>query len=332
MTGDNITILRARNRRLAKLVCANAKIEGYDSARTFDMMARQVADLTALADLLRKLLPCRNVAVVRGDILDSAHAHGVRRLLYADRQTGEVATLRDVPRRWLALDMEDIARPVDVPASDLAACGRLALARLPSVFSEAACIVQASGSHGFKPDLRLRLWFWCNRPMLGAELKRWLRDTPADPAVFGAAQLIFTAAPVLADGVADPIPARLLLLPGEPAVMVPTAEALAPPPRREGPPPQVHAAHVHHYARAALVKAADRIMHASKRHPTIISECRGLARLVSAGLLPESDLRAVVLKAAEAAGKDDEDEIMKCIAWGLANPSNGKVPEVHGNA
>ena len=73
-------------------------------------------------------------------------------------------------------------------------------------------------------------------------------------------------------------------------------------------------------------------MHASKRHPTIISECRGLARLVSAGLLLESDLRAVVLKAAEAAGKDDEEEINRCIAWGLANPSNGAVPEVHGNA
>ena len=238
MTADIITILRARNRRLAKLVHANGRVEGYNSARTFDMTVHPVTGLAALTDLLGKLLPCWDMAVVRGDILDPARTRGVRRFLHADKETGDLPTLADVPRRWLALDMEDIARPADVPASDLAACGRVALDCLPAAFSEAACIVQASGSHGFKPDLRLRLWLWCSRPMTGAELKRWLRDTPADPTVFGAAQPIYTAAPVMAEGQADPIPARLALLPGAPMVTVPTPEALAPPPRREAPRPR----------------------------------------------------------------------------------------------
>ena len=331
MLADTITILRARRRRLAKLVHADGRIESYNSARTFDLISRPVADLAALADLLRKLLPRWDMAVVRGDILDFARACGVRRLLYADKETGDLPTLAEVPRRWIALDLEGIPCPPAVAAADLAACAAVALATLPAAFSKAACAVQASGSHGFKPDLRLRVWLWSSRPMMGAELKRWLRDTPADPVVFNAAQPIFTAAPVLAEGVADPIPVRLVLLPGEPVVNVPRAEELAPPPRAEGPPLQVHAGHVDRYARAALVKAADRIKNASKRHPTIISECRGLARLVSAGMLTESDLRAVVLEAAKAAGKDDRDEIKNRIAWGLANPSNGKVPEVLGN-
>jgi hypothetical protein len=267
------------------------------------------------------------MAVVRGDILDPARTRGVRRLLHGDRETGDPPTLRDVSRRWLAVDMEGVPLPADAPPADLGACARVALAELPAAFSGAACIVQASGSHGFRPDIRLRLWFWCSRPMAGAELKRWLRDTPADPSVFGAAQPIYTAAPVLADGVAAPIQSRLLLLPGS-LLMVPTSEALAPPARSITPRVEIHPAHVNRYVRAALERAADRIMRAAKRHPTIIAECRGLARLVSAGLLPEADLRAVVMKAAEAAGKDDRDEIERCIAWGLANPSDGRVPEL----
>jgi hypothetical protein len=310
------------------MVRSDGRIDGYDSAFLFDMTNHPVANLDALAELINKLLPRRNMCVVRGEIIDPAHSRGVRRLLHTDKITGDRPILRNVPRRWLALDMEGLALPAGVPAADIIACARLALATLPDEFSAAGCVVQASGSHGFKPDIRLRLWFWCDRPMAGAELKRWLRDTPADPAVFGAAQPIYTARPVLGDGLVDPVPHRLALLPGSPMVRAPAHEALAPPLRPATPPVVIHLAHVDHYARAALARAADRIMHASKRHPTIISECRGLARLVHARLLPEADLRAVVLKAAAVAGKDDAREIENCIAWGLENPSDGKVPEV----
>ena len=328
MSGDTLTIVRSNSLRLAKRIHADGQIEGYAKARIFDLFAEPVADLTALAALLRRVTPWCGVAVVRGAILDPNRACGVRRLLYPDHGTGEDATLRDVPRRWLALDMEGIDLPPGTPAADLAACARLALARLPAVFSDAACIVQASGSHGFRPDLRLRLWSWCDRPVTGMDLKRWLRDTPADPCVFGAAQLIYTARPVLAPGMRDPVPDRLALLPGAAEVVTPPPGALAPP-RRVTPPRPLHPAHTGRYARAALVRASDRIMHSEKRHPTIISECRGLARLVAAGLLPVSDLHAVVMAAARAAGKDDEEEISKCIAWGLAHPGDGLVPEVN---
>ena len=43
--------------------------------------------------------------------------------------------------------------------------------RLPSAFAEAEGIVQASAGHGIKPDIRLRLWFWLDRPITGAEAK-----------------------------------------------------------------------------------------------------------------------------------------------------------------
>jgi hypothetical protein len=332
MTADTITVLHACGRRLAKTVQADDQIEGYDSARTFDLTEHPVADLPAVARLLAALIGRSDCAVVRGAIADSNRTRRVRRLLYEDKETGDAPTLRDVPRRCLALDMEDIPRPPDVPAADLAACARLALATLPAAFTGAACVVQASAGHGIKPGLRLRLWFWCSRPMTGTELKRWLRGTPADPSVFGAAQLIYTAAPIMGAGQADPIPVRLLVLDGDPVVTVPSAAALAPPQRAETAPIVLHHSHVNRYARAALVKAADRVMRADKRHPAIIAEARGLARLVKAGMLPENDLRTVLIAAARSAGKDDTAEVEKCIAWGLANPSAGATPEVSTHA
>ena len=63
------------------------------------------------------------------------------------------------------------------------------------------------------------------------------------------------------------------------------------------------------------------------RHPAILAECRGLDRFVRAGLLTESDLRAVIGRAAQAVGKDDEAEIASCVAWGLLHPSAGMALE-----
>ena len=218
---DTLTVLHAPGRRLAKLLHPCGQVDGYDRTRILDGYTVPVADLADLLALLQRLLPRPECCIIRGGLLAGERATGTRRLLYPDKDTGEPPTVRDVPRRWVALDMEGIALPPDVPAADLAGCACIALATLPPAFHAAACIVQASASHGLRPDLRLRLWLWLDRPAWGRELKRWLRDTPADPSVFGAAQPIYTAAPVFAPGMCDPLPSRLLFMPGRPAVAVP---------------------------------------------------------------------------------------------------------------
>ncbi len=327
MSADTLTILRARGRRLAKTIRDDGTIQGYDRARSFDMATRAVASLADLGDVLAGLLHRPDCAVVRGEPIGPMRR--VRRLLVTDRKTGELPTLRDAPRRWLAIDMESVALPPAVPAADLAACAHLALATLPPVFAEAGCIVQASGSHGFLPDLRLRLWFWCDRPMAGAELKRWLRDTPADLCVFSAAQLIYTAAPVLA-AARDPLPVRLVSLPGAAELRCPSPAALAPRQRRAAAHVPVTSKGATAYAAKALRGAVERILQAEKRHPTILAEARGLARLVRAGMLAESDMRNA-LHAAAADRDKPRDEVDSILAWAMANPSNAAVPEIrHG--
>jgi hypothetical protein len=49
--------------------------------------------------------------------------------------------------------------------------------------------------------------------------------------VFGAAQVIYTAAPIFLPGAFDPLPTRIAVIPGAEAVIVPTLDRFQPPPR-----------------------------------------------------------------------------------------------------
>src|SRR6516165_1593984 len=70
------------------------------------------------------------------------------------------------------------------------------------------------GQAGIAPGIRLRLWFWLARATTGAELRRWLQGVPVDHSIFGAAQPIYTAAPLFCAGAADPLKERLSMVPG----------------------------------------------------------------------------------------------------------------------
>jgi hypothetical protein len=325
---DTITLLRcARGLVLAKRISASG-ITPYDQAKRFDGVTRSVSSLDDLHDLLGHLIDAPRFCVVRGELIAGERATGIRRLVYDDPQTGDRATLRDVPRRWLALDMEGIARPADLPAADLAGCAALAIATLPGAFSGAGFIVQATAGHGIKPGIRLRLWYWLSRATSGAELRRWLAGCPADPSIFGAAQPIYTAAPLFSEGAADPVPQRLHSRPGG-LVEAPPPEALAPPPAPPPVPlPAPGNARAERYAIAALSRAAAAVASApvDSRHLTCRSQARGLARLVAAGLLAESDVVAVMDAALQQAGKQ-AGEGAKVAAWAIAHPSAAPLPE-----
>ena len=178
-TPDTLTVIRARGRRLAKLIRSDGTVEGYDDAKHFDLFTVSIPDLDGLHRLLRRLLDRPDCAVIRGEIANPDRVLRVRRLLYPDKKTGDVPTLRGVARQWLALDIEGVPRPEQVAATDLGGCATEAIERLPVAFRGARCIVQASGSHGIKPGVRLRLWYRLARPTTGAELKRWLHGAPA---------------------------------------------------------------------------------------------------------------------------------------------------------
>ncbi|MCW3476331.1 hypothetical protein [Limobrevibacterium gyesilva] len=328
MTDDNITVLRARGRRLAKRVRSDGTIDAYDSARTYDLFTAPIADLAALATLLDRLLARPDCAVVRGAIIDPARTQGVRRRVHPDPSTGECPTLREAPRLWLALDVDSAERPEAVPAHDLPGCAAAAIRGLPKAFHDASCIVQASGSHGLKPGLRLRLWYWLSRPLTGPELKRWFRGVPVDPAVFRPAQVIYTAAPIFDRAADNPLSARMVAVSGASStVTAPSAAALAPPRRPPAPLPSPRAPSANRYASVALTNAAARVYRAAegRRHDTLLSEAIGLARFVAAGLLTESEVAETLRGAGEHVGKPGE-ECEQIVAWAIAHPSNRPLP------
>jgi hypothetical protein len=154
---DTITIVRAHGKRLAKLIRADGTVESYDNAKHFDLFTLHLRDLEAVRGLLQYLLHRPGCAVVRGEIADPYRVQRVRRLLHPDAKTGELPTMREAPRVWLALDVEGVERPLGVAVGDLPACAAETILRLPDVFRGAHCIVAASGSHGLRLDIRLRL-------------------------------------------------------------------------------------------------------------------------------------------------------------------------------
>ncbi len=329
MNADTLTILRSRGRRLAKLVQADGEITGYDEARTFTAIEHDVENLDDLHRALVWLSTRPDRCIVRAALINPTITTPIRRKLYPDRETGDQPTLYEVPRYWIATDWDTLDRPDGLDLTDLAGCGREALARLPTAFHKAACIVSATASHGIKPGIRVRLWHWLDRAITRAEINQWISTIAGlDDCIFRPAQIIYTAAPVFESGI-DPLPARTAIIPGEARVAVPSAAALAPPPPRPAAPlPKPDDARASTYASVALRNAAARIATAGigDRHFTLIREARSLARFTTAGLLTSAVVLETLERAAQDAGKP-EGEATAIAEWARSHASPAPLME-----
>ena len=106
--------------------------DAYSRAKHLDVSTVSVAGLDDISALLGRLISDPRAAVMRGELIDAGKTQGVRRLQYPDHKTGELATFRDEPRRWLALDIEGINLPATLPAADLAGCAAISILRRPA--------------------------------------------------------------------------------------------------------------------------------------------------------------------------------------------------------
>jgi hypothetical protein len=289
---DAITVLRARGRRLAKVI-RRETVSDYDSPRLFDLTEIAVDGIDHLEEDLRRLLDQHDRCIVRGAIADPGRCRGVRRLLHADAD--DPPSLVDVPRRWLALDIDGLSRPADMPASDIPRCAEIAISRLPGEFHGGRCVAQGTANHGVKPGLRLRLWFWLNRPVGNPELKRWLASIPVDHSLFGAVQITYTARPIF-QGRGDPLPSRMVTMPGEAQVIVP---ALPEPVRRPVVPVEQHDG-LSRYATKALDDACRKILTApaGEQEAVLNRQVWSIATLAGAGGIPPGFARRTLTWAA----------------------------------
>lgn len=320
-----LTVLHSRGRRLAKLIAGDGNVSSYDDARTFDMTERTFADIDELHVLLCELSERSNRCVVRGGIADPARTRAVRRLLHADGDAA--ATLIDVPRAWLALDIDGLSVPDYIGRHSIFQCAMTAINALPPAFRGAGFVAMATGSHGVKPGAHLRLWCVLARAIDGAAASRWIaairKTLPAiDPASARPAQIVYTAAPVF-ESADDPIKTRIELLPGGP-VPVPEPAELTPPAPPPRPLPRIDDRH-RRYAAAACRRAAEKIALAPEgsRHAVIILEARSLFRLAGRGMLAETEIYDLITGAAHLAGKANGAEIKNALHWAASHAGGG---------
>jgi hypothetical protein len=297
-------LVSAKGQYLAKRHTTSGDMIDFAQAKWFYGWHAAIPDLDALAALLlRDQINNPLSCMVRGALIDPDNREPIRRLIY-DRG-GEPATLVDVPRQWIALDIDEMAAPSGVAPGEIEAYGRHAIRQLPPEFHDCKCIVQPTASHGFRPgEMRLRLWFWTDRAITCAEAKRWLGTVPGiDAALFSAAQIIYTAAPLFDSGV-DPLPRRLAILPGEPMVTVPSLTTETIPATGS-----VALADI-----STLESLAAEVASARKgnRHNIELVAARRTGHLVAAGEVDPSTAIQIIAEAAIAAGEE------KAKAWETA--------------
>jgi hypothetical protein len=198
--------------------------------------------------------------------------------------------------------------PID-PVHDPELVCRTAVSTLPGEFHAASAWWQMTSSAGIKPGIRLRLWYWLDRPVSDEEAKRWLEASPVDRSLFNPIQAHYVAAPIFDPPELDPVPARSgwywRLVD---AVAVPALPKPPPPPTPAPPTIRRSSAAVdvnHHLARrteayADVCLRSVQTAPAGERHNTMRNVAITLFGMVEHGLLEEAAVWTVMISTADA--------------------------------
>ena len=318
--GD-LTVLRAPDRRLTKLITPDGIVD-YDNVSAFEPTAVRLDCVEDLAELLEQIAGKTDTCLVRGRLLPE-FAGRPKVLRRSRARPGVAPRFEEVPRTWLMVDQENVPCPPGIDPVDPLLVGGALRRLLPAPFRVAGCVVQLSSQAGLAPGLRAHLWFMLDRPLVRAEIRRWLEHVPGvDLQVYVPVQPHYVASPVF-DGVDDPCWERLALLPGYPEVEVPAL------PEQQRPRATFASASVgmagparaEAYAAACLRRLA--LAPEGRRHPTCVAvSCRLLA-LAKAGLLDPTLVAARIKGTMRGKGFDgrhgrDLSEVDSILEWAWA--------------
>jgi len=202
--------------RVFKRILPDGSVEAADPVRKFFHSVENVDTPERLLDVVRRGAS-RNSAVIRG--APATDRQPVIRQLADVRDRGDEG-FRDVPRGWLALDVDKLVLPPMTDwRSDLAGVVEYAIGLLPECFHDAKVVFSLTASHGLELDgkrwtgnytdnVRLRLWVLLDRPIDARTAEAWTAAMDPrlglDGAICRAVQLTYVARPRCDDG-ADPL-------------------------------------------------------------------------------------------------------------------------------
>jgi hypothetical protein len=239
MTSPNALTLASAGVCLAKrTVVVDGVVTRTEDPRWPRVLTFETVEVDTPDDLLEVLASAAELdpapCVVRADPL----AEIGRRAIYNDAEHGP-AGLRVVPRSWVGYDLEKVPAkgidPLCEPERAVAQSRRC----LDPAHHAATAVWQVTASAGKRPDeLRLRLWFLLDRPMLGSQIAAWnkpgIEARWLDPVTLRNEVIPHFLAVRIAGNSPDPCPQRWGIIRGErDRVTVPDG-ALVLPPQHEG--------------------------------------------------------------------------------------------------
>ncbi|MEI8154060.1 MAG: hypothetical protein WCG92_21120, partial [Hyphomicrobiales bacterium] len=219
---DSLTVLRSLKpygavKSFARTPSGDISMTPYQKTKQWRASSVAINSFNEMAKALVQLVDDQAALVVRGDLKPGIDlSRPILRRIHGDQ-----ATLVDVPRRWLHLDIDRLAAAhVDVIGDPSGAIDFAldAVATAAPELEGASCFAAFSSQAGlFNPTAaKLHLWFWLDRPYSNAELKSWAHAVNEraglpliDLAVFSAAQPNYTARPLFQHGAVDPLPGTL---------------------------------------------------------------------------------------------------------------------------
>jgi putative DNA primase/helicase len=217
MTFENVTILRAVAKRLAKRWTSPTEVADFDQALNYRHEQRTVSTPRELAALLEELQGDEHAAIIRGGYIGDELAVPIMQRVEhytVGCVVRQKAVFKDRRSHLFMADVDDwtpgTADPIREPE---AAIAEWVASELPDDFQGISYTWQLSGSAGAPKNagkLKAHVWFMLETPYTSAELRAWVtaKLPSVDAALFDEIQLHYVAAPVFAPGVADPVPRR----------------------------------------------------------------------------------------------------------------------------
>ncbi|MBK9021916.1 MAG: DUF3987 domain-containing protein [Sulfuritalea sp.] len=246
---DTVTVLAGEaHKRASKLWLSDGTIAEYDAGWQFQPQTMPLADLAALSALLTHIQSQLSCLIIRGTFRGDDHAATQSR---SDPATGQAVPavtspgwfrrwkelFEDLPHYWMCIDIDNFTPPggIDPVREPVRAIHAFIEEHLPACFYGAGFHWQLSSSAGHPTKrglLKVHVWFWLATPHTCAELEAWA-PAAVDKALYRVVQVHYTALPVFAQGVVDPVPVRSGYVPGGEVALVltPAERASAATPR-----------------------------------------------------------------------------------------------------
>lgn len=213
-----LTVLVARNgarqaKHIRRAPDGGFTVAPAERAYLYRFTSRPVHDLAHLFMILRFLERQPDRFIVYGERNPLARGDWLPRWLHP--RDGKPATVLPLPRPYLFVDLDDIEAP-GAGAVSIDQAHEILTGRLPPALRETDAVLQWTGSMGYRADrkLRARLIFWLSEARWPAQMKAWLAEYPADGCIYAVQQPIYTAAPVLGDGVPQRLGRRAFFIRG----------------------------------------------------------------------------------------------------------------------